>query len=188
MNFDLNEQEKIYSLKLARTSIYNFLNNVEPEMGDYFSDTLKEKTGAFVTLHLAGQLRGCIGYVEGFKPLQDAIRDLAVSAAFNDPRFPPLSSVEFDKIDLEISVLTPLAAVKDISEIEIGRDGLMIRQSPYSGLLLPQVAAEYGWDVQTFLQQTCHKAGLPAEAWQDERTVIQKFSAIIFNEKELNLI
>ncbi|MBN2425620.1 MAG: AmmeMemoRadiSam system protein A [Calditrichaceae bacterium] len=188
MNFNLNEQEKKYLLELVRNTVLKFLQNREPEIEDYFSENLKTKTGVFVTLHISGDLRGCIGYVEGYKPLQDAVKDLAVSAAFNDPRFSPLSMNEFNKIDIEISVLTPLTEVKDISEIEIGRDGLMIKKPPYSGLLLPQVATEYGWDVETFLEHTCQKAGLPSSAWKDKETLIQKFSAIIFNENELGLL
>lgn len=186
MPFELNNDEKNFLLRLARQTIFNFLNNKEARQQDFFSENLKTKTGAFVTLHKQKNLRGCIGYVSGFKPAQEAIADLAISAAFNDPRFPPLTADEFDEIDLEISILTPLEKVKDIAEIEIGRDGLLIKRGLNQGLLLPQVATEYGWDVQTFLEQTCHKAGLPANAWQDKETEIEKFSAIIFSEKDFN--
>jgi len=183
MSFRLSDSEKFFLLKLARETIFNFLHDKSSSKQDFFSENLKTKTGAFVTIHKKGALRGCIGYVRGFKPLQEAISDLAVSAAFNDPRFPPLQMDEFTEIDLEISVLTPLQRVSDISEIKIGRDGLLIKRPPYQGLLLPQVAMEYGWDVETFLAETCRKAGLPANAWQDSEAEIERFSALIFSEK-----
>lgn len=184
MSLHLTNDEKQFLLSLARKSIKHYLDDDEPEDIPYFSETLKQSSGLFVTLHIEGELRGCIGYVEGYKKIQDATRDLAISAAFDDPRFPPVVKDEFDKIDIEMSVLTPLERVNDPSEIEVGRDGLIVKQSPYQGLLLPQVAVEYNWDAKDFLDYTCKKAGLPAEAWQDERTEIYRFKAIIFGEKE----
>ncbi len=186
MAFTLNADEKIFLLQLARNTIRLFLDSKEPLHPEMFSETLAIPSGAFVTLHKQGELRGCIGYVKPFKPLQDAIVDLAVSAAFNDPRFPALNEEEFPFIDLEISVLTPLEPVNDVSEIQIGRDGLLIKQGFYEGLLLPQVATEYGWDLPTFLEQTCRKAGLPGDAWKDSETEIQRFSAIIFDESQFD--
>jgi len=186
MHFSLNDEEKKFLLKLARTTIRTFLDKGKKPETEYFSDVLKKESGVFVTLHLDGDLRGCIGYVKGFKPLQDAVIEMAISAAFNDPRFAPVSADEFDYLEIEISVLTPLTKITDISEIQIGQDGLLVKQSPYEGLLLPQVATEQNWDLETFLSQTCRKAGLPKSAWQDPETEIFKFSAIIFNEKELN--
>ncbi len=182
MAFTLNADEKIFLLQLARTTIRLFLDGKEPLHPEPYSQTLATPSGAFVTLHKQGELRGCIGYVKPFKPLQQAIVDLSVSAAFNDPRFPALTVDEFPLIDLEISVLTPLESVKNVSEIQIGRDGLIIKQGFYEGLLLPQVATEYGWDVPTFLEQTCRKAGLPKDAWKNTNTEIKRFSAIIFDE------
>lgn len=184
MDFQLTDDEKKFMLRLARSTILDFLNERPLQKQDYFSETLKTKCGAFVTLHIRGQLRGCIGYVTAIKPLQEAIADLAISAAFNDPRFPPLRKTEFDQIDIEISVLTPLQNVSNIDEIQVGRDGLVIKQGAYQGLLLPQVATEYGWDTLTFLHETCHKAGLPADAWQDEHTEIFRFQALIFSEND----
>ncbi len=189
MSFDLNNQEKIFLLKLARTSIRLHLLGKRPERLPYFSETLKTESGAFVTLHINKELRGCIGYVKAFKPLQDAVADLAISAAFNDPRFPALTFEEFKQIDLEISVLTPPELVSHVSEIQIGRDGLIIKNGFYEGLLLPQVAVEYNWDRDTFLEQTCRKAGLPSDSWNDKETEIFRFSALIFDESrfpELN--
>jgi len=186
MAFQLNNDEKKFLLRLARRTISGFLKNELPGKQEFFSENLKTKTGAFVTLHKNKNLRGCIGYVSGFSPLQEAVTDLAVSAAFRDPRFSPVEEDELDEVDIEISVLTPLETVKDISEIVIGRDGLKIKQPPYEGLLLPQVASEYGWDVETFLEQTCGKAGLPKTAWKEPDTEIKKFSALIFGEKEFD--
>jgi len=184
MAFQLDDDEKKYLLRLVRRTISGFLKNEDPEKQDYFSENLKTKTGAFVTLHKNNDLRGCIGYVAGYTPLQETISDLAVSAAFRDPRFSPVEEAELEEIDIEISVLTPLETVKDISEIAIGRDGLKIKRPPYEGLLLPQVASEYGWDVETFLEQTCGKAGLPKSAWKEPDTEIKKFSALIFGEND----
>ncbi|MEJ2543594.1 MAG: AmmeMemoRadiSam system protein A [Calditrichaceae bacterium] len=184
MSFSLSEQEKQFLLKLARDTIITFLTSGKKKKEKYFSENLKTPTGVFVTLHEAGDLRGCIGYVEGVKPLQDAVIDNAISAAFSDPRFMPVGTDEVEKLDIEISVLTPLELVENTDEIEIGKDGLLMKQGYNQGLLLPQVATEQRWDRKTFLQHTCMKAGLPTDAWQDNETEIYKFSAIIFDEKE----
>ena len=144
------------------------------------SPALQEKRGAFVTLHLDHQLRGCIGTIEPIKPLAEVVQEMAVAAAFQDPRFPPLSAKELDRIDLEISVLTPLVPVSRIEEIEVGKHGLLIERGFRRGLLLPQVATEYHWDRQTFLEHTCLKAGLPPDAWRDAQTRIYRFSAEVF--------
>ena len=132
-----------------------------------------------------GELRGCIGYIEGIKPLWEAVRDMARAAALEDPRFPPVRPEEVPELEIEISVLTPLWRVKDIKDIVIGRDGLIIRKGWRQGLLLPQVATEYGWDVKTFLEHTCLKAGLPRDAWKDPEAEIWAFSAEVFSEGEL---
>ncbi len=184
MEFNLSSEEKRYLLKLARDTISARLNQQPLPEPKPITPNLKVHTGAFVTINKRGQLRGCIGYVEGIKPLYQAIQDLALSAAFNDPRFPPLTKDELPQTEIEISVLTPLIPVHDISEIQIGRDGLLVKNGFYEGLLLPQVATEYGWDVETFLSETCLKAGLPPNAWKDPDTEIFKFSALIFSESD----
>ena len=184
MSFSLSNQEKQFLLQLARDTIITFLTSGNKKREKYFSDNLKTPTGVFVTLHEAGDLRGCIGYVEGVKPLQDAVIDNAVSAAFSDPRFMPVGTDEVEQLDIEISVLTPLELVQNTEEIEVGKDGLLMKRGYNQGLLLPQVATEQQWDRETFLQHTCMKAGLPIDAWQDDETEIYKFSAIIFGEKE----
>jgi AmmeMemoRadiSam system protein A len=143
--------------------------------------------GAFVTLHKAEQLRGCIGYVEGIKPLWQAVRDLAVEASAHDPRFPPVRPREVEEIDVEISVLSPLEQVRGPNDVEIGTHGLLLRSRGRSGLLLPQVATEHAWDAPKFLEQTCWKAGLPLDEWQSPHAELYRFGAEVFGEKSLGL-
>jgi AmmeMemoRadiSam system protein A len=188
---ELSREQKINLLKLARKTIYELLykNKFDSAGFEKFTDNIfKTKCGAFVTLHIKGSLRGCIGYIEGIKPIPDTIIDMAKASAFRDPRFMPLSQSEYEKIDIEISVLSPIEKVKGVSDIVVGRDGLIISNSGRSGLLLPQVATENNWDLAHFLEHTCYKAGLPGDAWKREDTVIQKFSAQVFGEKELGLL
>ena len=123
--------------------------------------------GAFVSLHRRGQLRGCIGYIEAVKPLLQTVMEMAPAAAFQDPRFRPVQADELADLEIEISVLTPMRLIKSPDEIEVGKHGLYIVKGQNRGLLLPQVASQYHWDRQTFLEQTCHKAGLPSNAWED---------------------
>jgi AmmeMemoRadiSam system protein A len=141
---------------------------------------LKEKCGAFVTIKIKDQLRGCIGYLRGVLPLCDTIREMAMQAAFSDPRFAPLEIKEWKDIDIEISVLGPLKKIDDIVEIEVGVHGLYIEKGNYSGLLLPQVATEHHWSSITFLENTCYKAGLPKDAWKSDDAAIYIFSADVF--------
>lgn len=144
------------------------------------SPALRQPRGAFVTLRRGGALRGCIGTLVARRPLYEEVAQMALAAAFEDPRFPPLSAEELSDLELEISALTPLRRVQDPAEIEVGRHGLYIRRGPFSGVLLPQVAVEYGWDRETFLRETCRKAGLPPDAWRDPETEIYVFSAEVF--------
>jgi len=144
------------------------------------SEILKEKRGAFVTIEKHGNLRGCIGYIEAIKPLYITIQEMAEAAALKDPRFPPVTEDELKDLEIEISVLTPLKKIKDIDKIQIGKHGLYMKGGFYSGLLLPQVATDYGWDKETFLQQTCLKAGMESNCWKDKETEIYIFSADIF--------
>ena len=180
----LDTGEKVFLLKLVRSTITQYLENgklpeVKPD-----SKKLYEKFGVFVTLHKNGKLRGCIGYVEGVDSLFKAVKTMAYSAAFRDPRFPPVVAKELDDIDIEISVLSPLKKIKNVNEIIVGEHGLIIQQGLSRGLLLPQVATEWGWDRTKFLEQTCQKAGLPEDAWQQKHTDIYIFSAEIFSEQE----
>lgn len=150
--------------------------------------------GAFVTLkrYPDGELRGCIGYPLPVLPLAEAIDHLAVASASEDPRFRPLRPEEFDRITVEVSILTPPERIDAadpaarLASVEVGRDGLIVRARGASGLLLPQVAVEQGWNATEFLDATCEKAGLSADAWRRASTVIERFRAEIFSETEPN--
>lgn len=179
--FHLNEEEKGFLLKLASDSIKSRLEKSVLPRAEPPTEKLKQKRGAFVTLHKHRRLRGCIGYIQGIRPLCEAVIDMAEAAAFNDPRFPPVTLEEFPELDLEISVLSPLREVRELSEIQIGKHGLYITMGGFSGLLLPQVAIENGWDRTTFLEQTCLKAGLPPEAYREKEAKLYLFSAEVFS-------
>lgn len=180
--FQLEDVEKDYLKELVRTSIRrgldnDFGQNTVPEPP---TDTLREELGVFVTLKIRGQLRGCIGHIVGDKPLYQNVYAMAQAAAFQDPRFRPLSPAEFETLEIEISVLSPLELCPDPERIEVGRHGLLIQQGGHSGLLLPQVATEWKWDRLTFLRQTCHKAGLPPDAHTAPDARIFWFEAEVF--------
>jgi len=183
--FTLTDEEKKTLLELARKSIENkLMGQKDPELQNP-TENLKEETGAFVTLKKRGELRGCIGYIKGIKPLWKAVIDLAKESAFHDPRFHPVKSEEINDLEVEISVLTPLEQIHDISELEVGRHGLLIKRGFLQGLLLPQVAREENWDLHTFLNHTCLKAGLYPGCWKDDKTEIYAFEALVFSEREL---
>jgi AmmeMemoRadiSam system protein A len=176
----LTDDEKRILHEIARAAIRAKLQGISLQEPTPATETLQEKRGAFVSLHRHGSLRGCIGYIRAEKPLCRAVQEMALAAAFQDPRFEPLSAQEVDDLDIEISVLTPLQQIADSNEIEIGRHGLMLINGYNSGLLLPQVATQYGWNRETFLEHTCMKAGLPADAWKNKNTKIFIFSADVF--------
>ncbi len=180
----LTDQEKKTLLEIAKRAIFAKAGNKEfPKLPLDFP-VLKEKRGVFVTLKKRGHLRGCIGYIKAVKPLGDTVQEMAVAAAFHDPRFPSVKGEEIRDLSFEISVLSPLQKIKSADEIEVGTHGLYIVRGYNSGLLLPQVAIEYGWDRETFLRETCYKAGLPPKAWKDKETDVFIFSADYFNDKE----
>jgi AmmeMemoRadiSam system protein A len=137
---------------------------------------------AFVTLRVGGELRGCIGTFEGREPLWDTVHDMAVAAATRDPRFPRLGTGDLDALGVDISVLAPARRVSDPAEIEVGRHGLEIRRGLRRGLLLPQVATDHGLDRETFLAETCRKAGLSPKAWREPDTEIWSFEAQVFGD------
>jgi len=180
LNF--NEEEKKELLTLARQSIKHYLQNGEFLTYATSNSKFLEKKGVFVTLKERGELRGCIGFVEPVYPLSQAVVQCAVYAAVQDPRFPPVKLSELNKIKVEISILTKPEPVENISEIKIGQHGLLIQQNGRSGLLLPQVATEFGWDRETFLKEVCRKAGLPDQAWK-KRGSLFKFEALVFGEE-----
>lgn len=181
----LTEIQQKTLLRVARSSIAAAFAGSSPEIPpSVLDEDLRRPAGAFVTLNMHGEdLRGCIGSIEPVAPLYLAVASNARAAAFRDPRFPPLTLGEFDQVMIEISVLGPIEPVTDPEkEIQVGRHGLIVRRGRHAGLLLPQVAAECGWNRQTFLAQTCIKAGLEPSAWRDPATQILKFSAFVFGE------
>tara|TARA_B100001971_G_scaffold185132_1_gene184236 strand:+ start:350 stop:943 length:594 start_codon:yes stop_codon:yes gene_type:complete len=177
-------------IKLARSSISEFFDKKEINVDESVKEKYSEKQGVFVTLYMDNELRGCIGFPEPVLPLYQAVVDAAKSAAFSDPRFLPLTKEEFKDVRIELSVLTlpELVEVKEPEEylniIEIGKDGLIIRNSFNSGLLLPIVAVEYKWDAKTFLENLCGKAGLSNDAWRDLNNKVYRFQSRVFSEKE----
>jgi len=179
-DMNLSPADKQLLLQVARDSIAAQLEVKAATQVKATSPVLEEFRGAFVSLHRRGQLRGCIGYIDAVKPLLQTVMEMAPAAAFQDPRFRPLQADELADLEIEISVLTPLRLVKSTDEIEVGQHGLYIVKGLNRGLLLPQVATQYHWDRQTFLEQTCNKAGLPSNAWKDPDTQIFIFRAEIF--------
>lgn len=180
----LSSEEKKILLKLARDTIAQFLKDGSRAGLPKAEGIFGEVCGAFVTLHKDGDLRGCIGNMVGQGPLVETISGMAIAAATEDPRFPSVTLPELAKIDIEISVLSPMRRIRDVSEIEVGKHGILMRKGYRQGVLLPQVATEWGWDRDEFLKHTCLKAGLPTDAWKDPTTIIEIFSAEVFGEKD----
>ena len=169
-------------MEIARKSIEAYLDNHPVPEFDINDSILEAPGAAFVTINKDHQLRGCIGYTEPILPLYQAISTCAVKAASEDPRFQPLQKAEYPHIELEISVLTPLKKIEDVDKIEVGKHGLMLQKGYNRGLLLPQVAADYGWNRTQFLDATCRKAGMSAGCWK-ENCDIYIFSAEVFGEE-----
>ena len=185
---ELGEHDQKWLLGLARRTLENLKETgcEKPPEAEVVTPPIPEAvlapSGVFVTLHQQKTLRGCIGYVMPVMPLYRAVIENAANAARDDPRFPPVSLEEVPTVWIEISVMSPPRAIHSIEEIQVGRDGLIVGSGFSRGLLLPQVAVEYGWDRQTFLTHTCQKAGLPPDAWREEKTRIEIFSAQVFSE------
>ncbi len=179
----VSEKDQQLLLQLARYAIQTTIQKGRrlPTV-ESLSSLLREKRGTFVTLW-AEELRGCIGFPYPVKPLAEAVQEAAVSAALQDPRFPPVRLEELSHLEIEISVLTVPKALEP-SQIQVGVHGLIVSRGNRSGLLLPQVAMEYQWDAQTFLEQTCVKAGLPPDAWR-EKINLYAFEAQVFSEADL---
>ena len=181
----LNLEEQAFLLELARQTLQAHLSGekIPAPKKKNLPSTVLNPMGAFVTLKSNGMLRGCIGYVEARKSLYETVIDNAINAGTRDPRFDPMTADELEKVKIEISAMSPLKKIDDISEIQVGKHGLIIRKGYHSGLLLPQVATEYNWDRDTFLQQTCLKAGLKKDAWKSDNADIYIFSAQVFHEE-----
>ncbi len=186
-----SDEDGLSAVRMARAVVEGHVRKEKPPRPE-LPAIFKAKSGVFVTLttHPRGDLRGCIGYPEPLLPLEDALRDSAISAASRDPRFPPVKSSELDSITVEVSLLTPPeeVAVKKPSEfpkhVRVGTDGLIVQRGWSRGLLLPQVPVEWGWDSKEFLSQTCVKAGLAPDAWLQEGTKVFRFQAEVFSEEE----
>ncbi len=184
----LTQEEGEELVTLARKNIEHYLQTGNKIDLDDVKEKYQEKRGVFVTLKKDNELRGCIGYSRPIMPLIDALRDASISAATRDPRFPSVSKQEMKEITVEVTVLTPPEQIQAEPQkypeiIEIGRDGLIVEKGGRSGLLLPQVPEEWGWDEEEFLSQTCRKAGLPMDVWTDKDTKIYKFQGQIFKEE-----
>jgi len=192
----LSDEEGARAVRLARESLVAALGSSGPSRGrpiesGALPEVFEEPRGAFVTLrrHPGGELRGCIGFPLPTHPLGRAIREAAVAAATEDPRFPPVRAAELATLSLEVSVLTVPVPVTSrqpeslLREVRVGRDGLIVDGFGTSGLLLPQVAPEQGWNSEQLLEGTCEKAGLPPHAWKDPRVRVRRFEADVFAEK-----
>lgn len=171
-------------LQIARDAVAANLDGGKytPDGGGHTD--LEQCVGCFVTVKIDRGLRGCIGLLQSDQPLYESVAEMAVAAAMRDPRFPPMSRNELERSNIDISVLSEFVRVENPEEIQPGRDGLYVRRGIYSGLLLPQVATEYGWDRETFLDQTCVKAGLGPGAWRSPGMEIYRFTAEVFGEDE----
>jgi len=187
-----NEDGEIL-VKTARQVVTEYLKNrTKINLEQTFESNFSYNSGVFVTLNNPMGLRGCVGFALPDKKLYNALVDAAISAATEDPRFPPVTAKELEEITFEVTVLTPpevihvLDTVEYPSRIKVGKDGLMVKHGSNSGLLLPQVPVEYSWTEEEFLSYTCEKAGLPRDCWKDKETEVQKFEGIVFKEETPN--
>jgi AmmeMemoRadiSam system protein A len=178
----LSDSECEVLFRAARMSIACALTRVPPPPPGEIPESLCQKAGVFVTLFLAGELRGCIGFIEPVASIYETVCEAAVRAAIEDFRFDPVRSEEAIALALEISVLSPMRRVHDLGEIEIGKHGLLVQSDRHRGLLLPQVATEHGWDRDTFVKQTMIKAGLPPGRWNTPGIRFFVFSADIYHQ------
>jgi len=180
---ELTDLEKQELLRLARKTIQRYLVSGESACPLPAGPVFREKRGVFVTLHRDGELRGCIGYPLPLKPLGEAVQEMAIAAAFDDPRFPAVAADELAGIDIEISVLTVPREVAGPDSVRVGVDGIIIGKGAQRGLLLPQVPLEQGWDLEQYISYGCRKAGLPADEWR-RGVRIETFQAVVFGEKK----
>lgn len=181
MNLTLSENDRRELCEIARESIAAKLFRRESSQRTPGEGCL-QPGGVFVTLHENGQLRGCIGRMHSGRPLSETVRDMSLAAAFEDPRFMPLSKAEYSEIAIEITVLGPMIRIHGKDDFSIGTHGLYIAAKGRSGVLLPQVATEYGWDKEEFLSQLCLKAGLPQTAWREAGAELFAFEGLVFSE------
>ncbi len=174
---ELSIENRALLLDIARKAIEDKSRGKKVSLLEDIPSDLLKKKGVFVTIKSRGRLRGCIGFIEGRKPLGEAVQELAIAAAFHDTRFPPVEKRELAALSYEISILSPLERIEDVERIIVGLHGIYIRSGVSGGLLLPQVALENRWDRQTFLEETCRKAGLAPQIWRERKTEIYIFEA-----------
>ena len=175
----ISHEERQFLLDAVKARIDSALREQKVEADVPPPGTLHEQYGAFVTLKRHGSLRGCIGRIASRAPLYLTVGEMAEAAAFHDTRFPPLILSEFNDLEVEVSVIGPITRCEDPAHVEVGRHGLVVRKDGRQGLLLPQVPVEWEWDRDTFLDQTCRKAGLPAGVWREPDTELYWFEAIV---------
>jgi AmmeMemoRadiSam system protein A len=176
------EQRRIL-LRIAHQAILCVLEGRPAPEVQPFPPGLSEPRGVFTTLYLDRELRGCVGYAVAIAPLYRAVAETARAAAFDDSRFLPVTKEEAPRLEVSLSVLSALVPIRP-EAVEVGRHGLVISQGARRGLLLPQVPSEHGWDRETFLEQTCRKAGLPPDAWRKTAT-IEAFTAEVFGDSDV---
>jgi len=191
MRFTITDEEKRTLLAEARETIsaklerreprYQISATLEKAIADGTS-ALSKPCGAFVTLHLRGNLRGCIGRMNAVTPLQKTVRTMAIEAAFGDPRFPPLAASEFSGISIEISALSPMESCDDPRSVQVGVHGLYLYHRGRSGVLLPQVPVEQGWNLDEYLDYICVKAGLPPHSYEEKGAELYTFTAVVFGD------
>ena len=185
---ELSSQEKKHLLRLARFSIETgFRPELEPVISSKEYPILKSKSGAFVTLTINHKLRGCIGYIQTDDELSKTVMNAAYQAAFSDPRFTPLKEDEYDKIKLEISILSPPFPLENYEQIVLGKHGLILEESGRKALLLPQVPIEHKFSRDQFLSALCRKAGLSEDYWKETKLNLKAFTANVFSENEKKL-
>ncbi len=183
---EISQEEKKIILGLARKSIASIYSKDDnTNNGTQESTTLNSKCGAFVTLTINSELRGCIGYITSDNPLHETIKDAAVQAALNDPRFPALTEEEFNIIEIEVSVLSEPFPMNNYDEIELGKHGLILEEMGRRSLLLPQVPIEHNMNKDRFLSAICQKGGFNPFMWKERTLNINLFTANVFSEKEL---
>ncbi|MDR1030130.1 MAG: AmmeMemoRadiSam system protein A [Treponema sp.] len=184
----ITQEEQGILLAVARETIAAKLEGRSPQYpqsqeGSPAESALTQPCGAFVTLHIGKQLRGCIGRMNASVPLEKTIRAMAVEAAFGDPRFPPLTKDELPQCRLEISVLSPLEQCTQPRSVQVGVHGLYLIHRGCAGVLLPQVPLEQGWDLDTYLEYLCIKAGLPPHSYEAPGAQLYTFTAMVFGEQ-----
>ena len=192
MNITKEQAKKL--IDLARQSIIDYFDNKETKASSDIKKEFGKKSGVFVSLYVKGELMGCIGYAEPLVPLYQAVIEVSRGAAFEDPRFPPIKKGQMKDLRIEISVLTDPKEIEVKSpdeypkKVKIGKDGLVIKDEFGWGLLLPQVALEWNWNAKEFLNQTCVKAGLSPDCWDNMKRNVYKFQAQVYTEKNRKIV